>query len=168
MRKFKTAEKNRTNYVYYTAAGKAITIKPGMVGDDKKPASEEMITLLHTWDDDQVDADRRELYHCPVHYQAYADAAVYNSASQNLMVEEQELKDRKEELMNNIGGDKTKVRELQTLMDFTSKGEMLTEFDEKLFTAFVEKIIVQSRDEITFRLKCGLKLKERLVKADAT
>ena len=73
MRKFKTAEKNRTNYVYYTAEGKAITIKPGQVGDDGKPASEEMITLLHTWDDNQVDADRRELYHCPVHYQAYSD-----------------------------------------------------------------------------------------------
>ena len=100
--------------------------------------------------------------------QGFLDVAVYNSASQNLMVEEQELKDRKEELMNNIGGDKTKVRELQTLMDFTSKGETLTEFDEELFTAFVEKIIVQSREEITFRLKCGLNLKERLVKADAT
>lgn len=100
--------------------------------------------------------------------QGLLDAAVYNSASHNLMVEEQELKDRKEELMNNIGGDKTKVRELQALMDFTSKGEMLTEFDEELFTAFVENIIVQSREEITFRLKCGLNLKERLVRADAT
>lgn len=100
--------------------------------------------------------------------QGLLDAAVYNAASQNLMVEEQELKDRKEELMNNIGGDKTKVRELQALMDFTSKGEMLTEFDEELFTAFVENIIVQTREEITFRLKCGLNLKERLVKADAT
>lgn len=100
--------------------------------------------------------------------QGLLDAAVYNSASHNLMVEEQELKDRKEELMNNIGGDKTKVRELQALMDFTSKGEMLTEFDEELFTAFVENIIVQSREEITFRLKCGLKLEERLVRADAT
>ncbi len=100
--------------------------------------------------------------------QGLLDAAVYNSASHNLMVEEQELKERKEELMNNIGGDKMKVRELQVLMDFTSKGEMLTEFDEELFTAFVENIIVQSREEITFRLKCGLNLKERLVRADAT
>ena len=73
MRKFKTAENNRTNYVYYTAEGKAITIKPRQIGSDSKPASEEMITLLHTWDDDKVDADRRELYHCPVHYQAYVD-----------------------------------------------------------------------------------------------
>ena len=62
MRKFKTAEENRTNYIYYPAEGKAITIKPGQVGDDGKPASEEIITLLHTWDDDQVDADRRELW----------------------------------------------------------------------------------------------------------
>ena len=53
-------------------------------------------------------------------------------------------------------------------MDFTSRDEMLSEFDEKLFTAFVENIIVQSREEIIFRLKCGLKLKERLVRADAT
>ena len=73
MRKFKTAEKNRTNYVYYTVTGQEIAIKSGMVGDDNKPASEEMITLLHTWDDDRVDDDRRELYHCPVHYQSYAD-----------------------------------------------------------------------------------------------
>ena len=83
MRKFKTAEKNRTNYVYYTAEGKAITIKPGMVGNDKKPASEEMITLLHNWDDDQVDADRRELYHCPVHYQAYADGESKDADDRN-------------------------------------------------------------------------------------
>ena len=53
-------------------------------------------------------------------------------------------------------------------MDFTSKGEMPTEFDEELFTAFAENIIVQSREKVTFRLKCGLNLTERLVRADAT
>ena len=83
MRKFKTAEKNRTNYVYYTVSGQEIAIKPGMVGVDKKPASEEMITLLHTWDDDQVDADRREAYHCPMHYQAYADGEGKDAADRN-------------------------------------------------------------------------------------
>ncbi len=100
--------------------------------------------------------------------QGLLDAGVYNSESHDLLLEEQKLKSRREELMNNIGGDKTKVRELQALMDFTSKGEMLTEFDEELFTAFVENIIVQSREEITFRLKCGMNLTERLVRADAT
>lgn len=73
MRKFKTSEDNRTNYIYYTAEGKKLDIKPGMVGDDGKAITEEMITILHKMDDEQVDADRREDYHCPVHYQAYSD-----------------------------------------------------------------------------------------------
>ena len=66
MRKFKTSEDNRTNYIYYTAEGKKLVIKPGMVGDDGKAVTGEMITILHEMDDEQVDADRREEYHCPV------------------------------------------------------------------------------------------------------
>ena len=73
MRKFKTSEDNRTNHIYYTAEGKKLVIKPGMVGNNGKAITEEMITILHKMDDEQVDADRREEYHCPVHYQAYSD-----------------------------------------------------------------------------------------------
>jgi len=32
------------------------------------------------------------------------------------------------------------------------------------FEKFVENIIVNSRDELTFRMKCGLSLKERVVR----
>lgn len=101
MRKFKTAEKNRTNYIYYPAEGKAIIIKPGMIGNDKKPASEEMITLLHTWDDDQVDADRRELYHCPVHYQAYADGEGKDADDRNGYLASEEA-DPLEQMLSSI------------------------------------------------------------------
>ena len=45
MRKFKTAAKNRTNYVYYTAEGKPIVITPGMVGEDGKAVTESLITI---------------------------------------------------------------------------------------------------------------------------
>ena len=68
MRKFKTSKGNRTNYIYYTAEGKKVELKPGQNGVD-----ETWITMLHDWDDEQLDADRREEYHCPVHYQAYSD-----------------------------------------------------------------------------------------------
>ena len=44
MRKSKTAEKNRINYVYYTAAGKKIFLTPGDVGD-------EWIAYLHDADE---------------------------------------------------------------------------------------------------------------------
>ena len=55
MRKFKTAEDNRTNYIYYTAEGKKVELKPGQDGVD-----ETWIAMLHDWDNEQVDADRRE------------------------------------------------------------------------------------------------------------
>lgn len=39
---------------------------------------------------------------------------------------------------------------------------MLTDFDEVLFENTVDRIIVLSREEIAFELKCGLTLKERM------
>ncbi len=83
MRKFKTAEDNRTNYIYYTTEGKQIVITPGMADRDGSEVTEEMITILHGLDDDQVDADRREDYHCPVHYQAYYDGEVEDADDRN-------------------------------------------------------------------------------------
>lgn len=39
---------------------------------------------------------------------------------------------------------------------------MQTAFDDTLFTRFVHNIIVYSRTEIGFALKCGLTLRERI------
>ena len=64
MRKFKTAERNRVNYVYFTAEGKRIVIEPGMIGSDNAPVTEDYITLLHEADDADVNAERR--YHTHV------------------------------------------------------------------------------------------------------
>ena len=55
------------------------------------------------------------------------------------------------------------MKELQNLMAFTSKGEMLTAFEDEKFLAFVESITVETRQQIVFHLKSGLNLKERLV-----
>jgi len=40
---------------------------------------------------------------------------------------------------------------------------MLLEFNSDVFDRFVDQIIVFSRKEIGFELKCGITLKERLV-----
>ena len=69
----------------------------------------------------------------------------------------------KEKLVNFVGGDKTRIKELQKLMAFTSKDMMLTAFEDETFLAFVESITVESRTKIVFHLKCGLNLTERLV-----
>ncbi len=50
------------------------------------------------------------------------------------------------------------------LLHYTSKTAMLTDFDGDLFTRFMERIIVYSRTEMGFELKCGITRKESLVK----
>ena len=68
MRKFKTSADNRTNYIYYFDDGSKCVITPGENGENTT-----IIAQLHAMDDEQVDADRREEYYCPVHYLAYSD-----------------------------------------------------------------------------------------------
>ena len=68
MRKFKTAEENRTNYIYYFNDGSKCVITPGEDGENTT-----IIAQLHAMDDEQVDADRHEEYHRQVHYLAYSD-----------------------------------------------------------------------------------------------
>ena len=66
MRKSKTAEKNRINYVYYTAAGKKIFLTPGDVGD-------EWIAYLHDADDKMVNAEKREEYRVQLRFNGQED-----------------------------------------------------------------------------------------------
>lgn len=91
------------------------------------------------------------------------EPTVFNKENAALVIEEQKLRAEKEKLMNYVGGDKTRMKELQKLMSFTSKGRMLTGFEDDTFLAFVESITVESRSKIVFHLKCGLNLAERLV-----
>lgn len=65
MGQFKTSQKNRTTYIYHTATGEKIEIRPEEVGKD-------WIATLHAEDDATVDADRREEYHAPIHYDGLA------------------------------------------------------------------------------------------------
>ena len=93
----------------------------------------------------------------------YLEPALFNKESNSLAVEAAELRQEKESLMHSISGDMEKADELQGLLKFVSKGVMLTEFDDGIFLKYVDGITVQSRSEVTFGLKCGLCLKERLV-----
>ena len=67
-RDFKTSQKNRTNYIYYTSGGTKIVITPGENG-----VTEADIELLHTMDDTEVDEQRRYDYRVPAHLDAYND-----------------------------------------------------------------------------------------------
>ena len=84
IRKFKTAEDNRINYIYYFDDGSKCVITPGENGENTT-----IIAQLHAMDDAEVDADRREDYHCPVHYDGYHDGDGDNVDDRNPYLEDE-------------------------------------------------------------------------------
>lgn len=96
--------------------------------------------------------------------QGILEPAIYTEECAELAVQEERLLTEKKNLISDIGGDRTKLQELITLMQFTSKGKMLERFEDEIFDSFVEKIVIESRDCAVFHLKCGLQLKERMRK----
>lgn len=91
------------------------------------------------------------------------EPALFSKENNALILEEKHLQEEKKQMINSVSGDRTKIEALETLIKFASGSEMLTEYSDEIFLSFVEGITVLSRKEIVFELKCGLKLKERLV-----
>ena len=54
------------------------------------------------------------------------------------------------------------VTETEQLLHFVERGSMMAEFDDLLFEKFVDRIRVDERNQISFVLKCGLMLRERI------
>ena len=94
----------------------------------------------------------------------YLDPAVYKKGNNELLHELERLKQQKESLIRLLNSDDKTQKVVNELLKFTSKSQMLLEFNSDVFDHFVDHIIVYSREEIGFDLKCGITLKERLVK----
>ena len=92
----------------------------------------------------------------------YLDPAIYAQQNDELLKQSEQLTAQKDAITARVsGGDKQK-KALEDILHFTAGAEMQTEFDEALFTRFVNNAIVYSRTEIGFALKCGLTLRERI------
>ncbi len=78
LRNYKTSKKNRTNYIYYSADGQTIKIIPNENG-----VTDAIIATLHSFDDEEYNAGRREKYHVPVHMDAYCDKNEDDAADRN-------------------------------------------------------------------------------------
>lgn len=90
------------------------------------------------------------------------EPALFNSENNTLIQEEEMIKAEKGRLMHSVSGDRTKFDALEKLIKFVSGSEMITDYDDEVFIAHVDRIKVVSREEIIFILKCGLELKERM------
>lgn len=94
----------------------------------------------------------------------YLEPAVYAKETSELQMELERLQSEKTSLSQSINGSLVHVDEAQKLLRFAGRTDNLNSFDEEVFTDFVDDILVLSREQIEFRLKCGLNLKERLVR----
>ncbi|MBN2829087.1 MAG: DNA recombinase [Candidatus Cloacimonetes bacterium] len=54
--------------------------------------------------------------------------------------------------------------EVKSLLDYVAEQDFIGEYTEEAFEKYVENIIVNTRDELTFKMKCGLSLKEEVVR----
>lgn len=93
----------------------------------------------------------------------YLEPALFNKEKNSLEAERERLLAEKDQLTRSVNGNFAKVDEVDHLLKFATKSKMLTSYGDELFEEYVEKIIVLSREEVGFELKCGITLKERLV-----
>lgn len=94
--------------------------------------------------------------------QGYLDQIIFTQQKNELMTQTEACKNEIEMLQSNSGQASARIVELQKLIHFTEHANMLQAFSEKLFTEYADRIIVYSREEVGFELKCGLTLRERM------
>lgn len=94
----------------------------------------------------------------------YLEPAIYNKSNNDLLQEAERLRRQKESITQLLSSDFQAATEAGTLLQYAAKTSTLSAFDGALFTRFVARVVVLSREEIAFELKCGLTLKERLAR----
>jgi len=123
-------------------------------------------SLLSIQDIDKKLAENAEQQNVLVNLmtKGYLDRVVYKKSNNNLLQEADRLQRQKESINHLLQSGNEHLSEVSALLQYATKATMLKRFDEAVFKNFVNRIIVYSRTEIGFEMKCGITLKERLVK----
>ena len=87
----------------------------------------------------------------------YLEPEIYQSEKRQLEAEASAFAKEKKAISDEVNGDLKHLDNAQKLMKTVSKSN--------LPRVFVESISVLSRDKVVFKLRCGISLNERLVKA---
>ena len=126
--------------------------------------SEDSVAKLHDLDKKlEENAEQRKVL-VGLMNKDYLEPAVFKKGNNELLQEAERIKRQKESISRFINSDNINLHEVSELLQYATKSEMLNDFDGELFIHFVERILVYSRTEIGFELKCGITLKERLVR----
>ncbi|HGI2906429.1 TPA: DNA recombinase, partial [Streptococcus pyogenes] len=94
----------------------------------------------------------------------FLEPALFNQERNVLDSEIKNLTTEKTNLVTNSASGVLRANEIKDLINYVSADNFNGDYTEELFEEFVVNIIVNSRDELTFNLKCGLSLKEKVVR----
>ena len=94
----------------------------------------------------------------------YLEPAVFAKENSGIGAENEALAAKKEQLIKSMNGSARHIAEIVELLHYTCKAQMTDGFDGQLVEHFLERITVHSDEELTFHLKCGLNLRERILK----
>ena len=92
----------------------------------------------------------------------YLEPALYNKENNELQKELEDFRDEIDSLTYAMNNERSKTYEVRKLLRFANKAQMLLAFDGELFERYVNQVIVYSREEVGFQLKCGITLRERM------
>lgn len=93
--------------------------------------------------------------------QGIIDPIIYNKETSELFLQSDTYQKEIEFLNHTVSDSMALVTGATNLLHFVEKASAMTAFDETLFEQFVDHILIRSRNEICFILKCGLTLTER-------
>lgn len=94
----------------------------------------------------------------------YLEPALFNEKHNLLQTEIARLKEQRTAIKHDVSGEQSFLYEAELLLKHLNKTGITEYYRDKDFTEFTEGITVFSPTEIGFRLKCGLVLKERMVR----
>ncbi len=92
----------------------------------------------------------------------YIEPALFTQESNDLAAEADALAAEKEQLVKEVTGSLRQTDALNDLICFTGHAQPGPNFDGALVERFLDHATLQSREEVTFHLKCGLSLTERM------
>ena len=136
-----------------------------------KPLLAEVRATTYTIDDSQIETldfkieelKRQQANLVQFVSNDYIDRPTFVKEQNQLTKQMDDLENKRKVLTGSISKGFDNLESLEELVKFTKRGQMMTAFEESKFDCFVDEVVILSRAELLFKLKSGLKLKERLV-----
>lgn len=129
----------------------------------KAMSGESRITVLADLNERiEKNADRKRVI-AELMGKGFLDAALFTKELSDIAAEAEMLKQEKKRLESSATGNHQQLSELDALIHYLSNKPEIARFEDAIFARFIENIVVYSRDEIGFCMKCGITLRERMV-----